>query len=151
MSEYEKFYKRISLFEIATIMQFPQSRKMDGAENISGVYFGDAYAEGLESQYPFRQIDWSSLPFLGFAIIKTAPPKRLIVKNENVEFEAQSSLAVENWREFFKSYQQVRNNVMHGAKLFMGMKLADRDHELMSACLRFIDFMENKEFIQELH
>jgi len=151
MTRYEEFYKKISLFEIATIKQFPTSRKTNRHNHITGVKFRDAYAETLEKNHVFEDIDWNHDPYSGYAILKTAPPKKLIVNGENVEFEGESSLTVGNWQDFLMSFQQVRNNVVHGAKLLQNMNLEDRDQELMSACLSFIKFMEDQAFVGNLY
>ena len=150
MIDYFEFYKKVSLFEIATIKAIKSSRKKSG-DFIVGVKLGDAYKDVLESKFKFTDIDWGKEPFSNFSILRTNPPKKLKEIGDGIEFETTPTLNVDDWAGFLTSFHQVRHNLVHGAKLMMGLNLDERDKLLISACLSFIKFMQDEKFIEDLY
>lgn len=150
MIDYLEYYKKVSLFEIATIKKIKPSRKKNG-DFIVGVKLGDAYKDALESKFKFIDVKWDQEPFSNFSILKDAPPKKLKEIGDQIEFEKTSSLKVDDWGGFLISFHQVRHNLIHGAKLMMGLNLDERDGMLISACLSFIEFMQHEKFIEEIY
>jgi len=170
-TKYLEFYNKISLLEIATIIKYPEcikypkfiKPKKGSFDFVTGVDYANAYAKKLKrilkkEKYNvnnFNKIEWESKPFKDFKILKENPPRRLESSGGKVRFEEKSSIAVNDWGEFIRSFCQVRNNLVHGAKFLKeaGLDLedrgdrGDRDDKLISAALAFIEFLENEKLI----
>lgn len=150
MTDYLEFYRKASLLEIATIKKYPKSAKLDETGYfVIGVDYAQAYARNLQRLKKFNSDDtWNETQLKNCRILKDNPPKRLTkISDEEFNFEEHSSIVVSNWGEFFRSFCQVRNNVIHGAKFMMSFNLEDRDKELIKACLAFVEFLEQERLI----
>lgn len=156
-ADYLEFYKKIGLFEIATIKKYPDARSFERKTSyIAGASFRDAYADQLEQRHPFSQIEWGGDSFANFKLLKERPPLRLRSGDDGaIYFDKDAPIVVSDWGTFIDSFRQVRNNLVHGAKFFKdggpGLRLDNRDHDLVSAALAFIGFLEAEGLIKDLH
>jgi hypothetical protein len=145
MNDFVEFSKNLALLEIATLIKYPCSRDKNG-KKITGVLYKNAFEKVLEEKDPFETINWQDTPYSSFSILKYNPPKQLIERYGELEFN-NSVLPITTWDEFIDSFRQIRNNLVHGAKFLHGMNLEERDNELISAGLAFISFLESKNII----
>lgn len=149
MSNYIRLYTQLALLEIATIKQYPECAKLDVNNFVTGVDYAKAYAARLKNIIKFNQVTWNESPYKEFSILKERPAKRLqLLTDGSIDFEQDASLSVEDWGQFLRSFSQVRNNLVHGAKFLISMGLEQRDDDLISAALSFIEFLQSTELIK---
>lgn len=152
-NNYYEFFKKITLLEIVTLRDIPQSRdKFPNGNLIRGVHYKSAYEGALQSKFPFDKIDWAKPPFDSFSVLKLAPPKSLMEDQGRIKFSDQAA-PVLDWDTFIDSFKKVRNNICHGAKLFKDgdLRLDDRDGSLILAALAFIQFLQNEGLVKDLY
>lgn len=150
MSAFEELSRKLGLLEIATVKSYPDSAKLErNSDDITGVFYKNAFSAQLEKVHPFGGINWSDSPFSDFSILKENPPKKLrMVTDQNKKSPKFVDISpVNSWDTFIDSFRQLRNNLAHGAKFLDSMGLDKRDNELIAAGLSFINFLESESII----